>query len=419
MDTVIKKINAREILDSRGNPTVAADVVLTDGTVGTASVPSGASTGAFEANELRDGGERYGGKGVEKAVSNVNDRISPCLEGMSPFCQIDIDARMIDLDSSRNKSNLGANGILAVSLANAVAAAKSLNMPLYSYLGGVYAHRLPAPMMNILNGGAHASNNVDIQEFMIMPVGVCCFKEALRVCSEIYHTLGKILKDDGKSTAIGDEGGFAPNLSCDREAIELIIKAVEKAGYSTKDVKIALDIASSEWYSNGEYILPKGRLTYTTDKLIDYIDDLVRDYPIFSVEDPLSEYDWAGWTRLTERLGDRVQLVGDDLFVTNRERLEKGISENAANSILVKINQIGTVTETMDAVQKAHRAGYTTVISHRSGETEDTFIADLAVAVNAGQIKTGAPARTDRTAKYNRLLKIEEELNRAKEYGVC
>ena len=419
MDTVIKKINAREILDSRGNPTVAADVVLTDGTVGTASVPSGASTGAFEANELRDGGERYGGKGVEKAVSNVNDRISPCLEGMSPFCQIDIDARMIDLDSSRNKSNLGANGILAVSLANAVAAAKSLNMPLYSYLGGVYAHRLPAPMMKILNGGAHASNNVDIQEFMIMPVGVCCFKEALRVCSEIYHTLGKILKDDGKSTAIGDEGGFAPNLSCDREAIELIIKAVEKAGYSTKDVKIALDIASSEWYSNGEYILPKGRMTYTTDKLIDYIDDLVRDYPIFSVEDPLSEYDWAGWTRLTERLGDRVQLVGDDLFVTNRERLEKGISENAANSILVKINQIGTVTETMDAVQKAHRAGYTTVISHRSGETEDTFIADLAVAVNAGQIKTGAPARTDRTAKYNRLLKIVEELNRAKEYGVC
>lgn len=418
MNTVIKQIKAREILDSRGNPTVQADVLLTDGTLGRASVPSGASTGAFEAHELRDKDGRYMGKGVKTAVENVNNIISESLCGLSPYCQIDIDAKMIELDGSENKSNLGANGILAVSLANADAAAKSLKLPLYKYLGGIYAHRLPTPMMNILNGGAHASNNVDIQEFMIMPVGARCFQEALRWCSEIYHTLGNILKSKGKSVAIGDEGGFAPDLSSDREAVELIIEAVEKAGFSMNDVKLAMDIASSEWYSNGEYILPKGKKTFTTDKLIDYIKELVKDYPIFSVEDPLSEYDWAGWQKITETLGDRVQLVGDDLFVTNRERLEKGIEMQAGNSVLIKINQIGTLTETMDTIQKAHNAGYTAVISHRSGETEDVFIADLAVAVNSGQIKTGAPARSDRTAKYNRLLQIEEELNRSAEYGI-
>lgn len=419
MDKVITKVCAREILDSRGNPTVQADVHLSDGTIGRASVPSGASTGAFEAHELRDEDNRYMGKGVQKAVENINTRINEILVSKSPFCQIDIDSQMIEADESKNKSNLGANAILAVSLANVKAAAKSLKLPLYKYLGGIYAHRLPVPMMNILNGGAHASNNVDIQEFMIMPVGACCFKEALRQCCEIYHTLGKILKEQGKATAVGDEGGFAPDLKSDSEAIELIINAIEKAGYSTKDVKIALDVASSEWYANGEYMLPKRQKVLTTDTLIDYITGLVNDYPIFSVEDPLSEYDWSGWSELTRKIGNKVQLVGDDLFVTNREKLDKGIAEGAGNSVLVKINQIGTLTETMDTIQRAHNAGYTTVVSHRSGETEDTTIADLAVAVNSGQIKTGAPCRTDRTSKYNRLLQIEEELSKSSEYGIC
>ena len=418
MVKVISDVIAREIIDSRGNPTVQADVILSDGTIGRASVPSGASTGAFEAHELRDEDNRYMGKSVSKAVENVNTVIKDALVTRSPLSQIDIDTVMINLDGTENKSNLGANAILAVSLANAKASAKSLNLPLYKYLGGIYAHRLPVPMMNILNGGAHASNNVDIQEFMIMPVGACCFKEALRQCCEIYHTLGGILKKQGKATAVGDEGGFAPDLKSDSEAIELIIEAIETAGYNTNDVKIALDVASSEWYANGEYKLPKRQQILTTDKLISYIESLANDYPIISVEDPLSEYDWKGWSVLTERIGKKVQLVGDDLFVTNRKRLDKGIQVSAGNSVLVKINQIGTLTETMDTILRAQTAGYTTVISHRSGETEDTTIADLAVAVNSGQIKTGAPARTDRTCKYNRLLQIEEELKNTAEYGI-
>ena len=418
MVKVISDVIAREIIDSRGNPTVQADVILSDGTIGRASVPSGASTGAFEAHELRDEDNRYMGKSVSKAVENVNTVIKDALVTRSPLSQIDIDTVMINLDGTENKSNLGANAILAVSLANAKASAKSLNLPLYKYLGGIYAHRLPVPMMNILNGGAHASNNVDIQEFMIMPVGACCFKEALRQCCEIYHTLGGILKKQGKATAVGDEGGFAPDLKSDSEAIELIIEAIETAGYNTNDVKIALDVASSEWYANGEYKLPKRQQILTTDKLISYIESLANDYPIISVEDPLSEYDWKGWSVLTERIGKKVQLVGDDLFVTNRKRLDKGIQVCAGNSVLVKINQIGTLTETMDTILRAQTAGYTTVISHRSGETEDTTIADLAVAVNSGQIKTGAPARTDRTCKYNRLLQIEEELKNTAEYGI-
>lgn len=418
MVKVISDVIAREIIDSRGNPTVQADVILSDGTIGRASVPSGASTGAFEAHELRDEDNHYMGKSVSKAVENVNTVIKDALVTRSPLSQIDIDTVMINLDGTENKSNLGANAILAVSLANAKASAKSLNLPLYKYLGGIYAHRLPVPMMNILNGGAHASNNVDIQEFMIMPVGACCFKEALRQCCEIYHTLGGILKKQGKATAVGDEGGFAPDLKSDSEAIELIIEAIETAGYNTNDVKIALDVASSEWYANGEYKLPKRQQILTTDKLISYIESLANDYPIISVEDPLSEYDWKGWSVLTERIGKKVQLVGDDLFVTNRKRLDKGIQVGAGNSVLVKINQIGTLTETMDTILRAQTAGYTTVISHRSGETEDTTIADLAVAVNSGQIKTGAPARTDRTCKYNRLLQIEEELKNTAEYGI-
>ena len=418
MVKVISDVIAREIIDSRGNPTVQADVILSDGTIGRASVPSGASTGAFEAHELRDEDNRYMGKSVSKAVENVNTVIKDALVTRSPLSQIDIDTVMINLDGTENKSNLGANAILAVSLANAKASAKSLNLPLYKYLGGIYAHRLPVPMMNILNGGAHASNNVDIQEFMIMPVGACCFKEALRQCCEIYHTLGGILKKQGKATAVGDEGGFAPDLKSDSEAIELIIEAIETAGYNTNDVKIALDVASSEWYANGEYKLPKRQQILTTDKLISYIESLANDYPIISVEDPLSEYDWKGWSVLTERIGKKVQLVGDDLFVTNRKRLDKGIQVGAGNSVLVKINQIGTLTETMDTILRAQTAGYTTVISHRSGETEDITIADLAVAVNSGQIKTGAPARTDRTCKYNRLLQIEEELKNTAEYGI-
>lgn len=417
MNTNICNIKAREIIDSRGNPTVEAQVLLQNGVSATASVPSGASTGKFEAVELRDNDSRYHGKGVMRAVNNVNEVIFPSLNGMSAIDQMRIDSEMLKLDPSENKSNIGANATLAVSLACAKAAAKSLSLPLYRYIGGVDAHTLPVPMMNILNGGAHASNNIDIQEFMIMPVSACCFKEALRQCCEIYHTLGDILKHEGKSTGVGDEGGFAPDLDSDEQAIEYILRAVETAGYTTDDIKIALDVASSEWYQDGFYHLPKRNVRMNSDDVISYIEDLCKKYPIISVEDPLSEHDFKGFSKLTQRIGSRIQLVGDDLFVTNTSRLRRGIKEKAANSILVKVNQIGTLTEALDAVKCAHRAGYTAVISHRSGETEDTTIADIAVATNSGQIKTGAPCRSDRVAKYNRLLRIEEELSDVSEYG--
>lgn len=417
MNTKISKILAREVLDSRGNPTVEAQVVLECGVCAVASVPSGASTGEYEAVELRDNDSRYMGKGVKNAVANVTDVISPALSSMSVLNQLKLDKKMIELDGTHNKSKLGANAILAVSLSCAKAASKLLGLPLYRYIGGTYAHTLPVPMMNILNGGAHASNNIDIQEFMIMPVSAVSFKEGLRQCSEIYHTLGKILKSEGKSTSVGDEGGFAPNLDSDEQAIEYILRAVNEAGYTKDDIKIALDIASSEWYSNGIYHMPKRDTDMTTSDMIKYVENLCASYPIISVEDGLSEHDWEGWTHLTKHLGHRIQLVGDDLFVTNSERLRKGICEKAGNSILVKVNQIGTLSESLEAVQCAHRAGYTAVISHRSGETEDTTISDIAVALNAGQIKTGAPCRSDRVAKYNRLLRIEEELSITAEFG--
>ncbi len=417
MKITIDKVFGREIIDSRGNPTVEAEVGLSDGTYATASVPSGASTGVFEALELRDKDEkRYMGKGVKQAVENINKIIAPALCGDSPFDQCALDYKMIELDGTLNKEKLGANAILAVSLACAKAAAKHLRLPLFRYIGGTFAVTMPVPMMNILNGGAHASNNIDIQEFMIMPVGACCFSEGLRQCCEIYHTLGKILKENNMDTAVGDEGGYAPNLESDEEAIELIIKAIDLAGYSTDSIKIALDAASSEWYREGIYKLPKRKIELTSEKLTDYFDKLTKNYPIISIEDPLSEYDWEGWKSMTERMGDRVKLVGDDLFVTNTKRLKKGIEMGAANSILIKINQIGTLTETLDAIETAQKAGYNAIISHRSGETEDTIIADIAVAVNAGQIKTGAPCRTDRVCKYNRLLRIEGELVNTSRY---
>ncbi len=417
MNSKIKTILAREIIDSRGNPTVEAQVVLECGVSAIASVPSGASTGEFEAVELRDNDNRYIGKGVKKAVQNITERISPALSGMSVLQQKAIDEKMIELDGTENKSNLGANATLAVSLACAKTAAKLLCIPLYRYIGGVNAHTLPVPMMNILNGGAHASNNVDIQEFMIMPVKAESFSEGLRQCCEIYHTLGKILKSEGKSSGVGDEGGFAPDLDSDEQAIEYILKAIGDAGYTTHDIKIALDVASSEWYKDGFYHLPKRNVRMNSDDMINYIENLCVSYPIISVEDGLSEHDFKGFAKLTQRLGNRIQLVGDDLFVTNTKRLRQGIELGAANSILVKVNQIGTLSESLDAVQCAHRAGYSAVISHRSGETEDTTISDIAVAVNAGQIKTGAPCRTDRVAKYNRLLRIEEELGGISDYG--
>ena len=417
MNTKIMKILAREIIDSRGNPTVEAQVVTESGVCAIASVPSGASTGEFEAVELRDNDNRYMGKGVRNAVTNITETISPELKGVSVLSQLKIDKRMIELDGTENKSNLGANATLAVSLACAKTAAKILNIPLYKYIGGVNAHTLPVPMMNILNGGAHASNNIDIQEFMIMPVKACCFSEGLRQCCEIYHTLGGILKAEGKATGVGDEGGFAPNLDSDEQAIEYILRAVAKAGYTTDDIKIALDVASSEWYKDGFYHLPKRNTRMNSDDLISYIEKLCVSYPIISVEDGLSEHDFKGFAKLTQKLGSRIQLVGDDLFVTNTKRLRQGIEMGAANSILVKVNQIGTLSESIEAVQCAHRASYTAVISHRSGETEDTTIADIAVALNAGQIKTGAPCRTDRVAKYNRLLRIEEELGTLSDYG--
>lgn len=398
-------------MDSRSTPTVGAEVILEDGSRGFAISPSGASTGAYEAHEMRDGdASRYSGKGVLKAVSAVNDIICPALRGYPADNQRLADRAMCELDGTENKSRLGANAILAVSLATAKAAAAHYKMPLYRYLGGINAQVLPRPMMNILNGGAHAANNIDIQEFMIIPFDICCFSEGLRRCSEIYKALGSILKEKGKSTGVGDEGGFAPDLDSDEAAIELITAAIEKAGYTAENTKIALDVASSEWYSGGEYLLPKRNVKMTADELIDYYERLAQKYPIISIEDGAAEEDWNGWKNLTERLGKRIQLVGDDLFVTNLKRFKKGIAEGAGNSILVKPNQIGTLSETMDVVEAARKNGYTAVISHRSGETEDTTVADLAVALNAGQIKTGAPCRSDRVAKYNRLLIIENEL---------
>ncbi len=417
MCMLIEEIKGRQVLDSRGNPTVEATVTLSNGTVQSAIVPSGASTGAFEAVELRDNDDVYFGKSVYKAVKNINETLAHHLVGTSPYQQRLIDRMMCDLDGAENKKNLGANAILAVSIAVAKASASSLNLPLYRYLGGFNAHRLPCPMMNILNGGAHSDNNVDIQEFMIMPVGADSFRDGLRQCTEIYHTLKTLLKKDKLSTAVGDEGGFAPNLSGDEEALEYILKAIDEAGYNTDNTKLALDIASSEWYAEGMYNLPKRKISMTTENMIEYLDNLTEKYPIISIEDGLSEFDWSGWEELTGKLS-HIQLVGDDLFVTNVNKLYNGIKVGAGNSILVKMNQIGTLTETFDAIELAHKAGYTTVISHRSGESEDTTIADIAVACNSGQIKTGAPCRSERTAKYNRLSRIEEELTGVTTYGI-
>lgn len=410
--TIINDIFAREIMDSRGNPTIEVEVFLEDGTVGRAAVPSGASTGVHEAVELRDGDKsRYLGKGVLKAVDNVNTIISPELIGFDATDQAGIDLLMIDLDGSANKGKLGANAILGVSMAVAKAAAQSLGLPLYQYLGGFNAKELPVPMMNILNGGEHADNNVDIQEFMIMPVCAPNFREALRMGAEVYHSLKAVLKGRGLNTAIGDEGGFAPNLSSNEEALKVIIEAIEKAGYKPgEDIFLAMDVASSEIYQDGKYNLAGEGITKTAAEMVAFYEELVAKYPIISIEDGMAEDDWEGWKLLTEKLGDKIQLVGDDLFVTNTKRLKMGIDQDIANSILIKVNQIGTLTETFETIEMAKRAGYTCVISHRSGETEDATIADIAVAVNAGQIKTGAPTRSDRIAKYNQLLRIEEEL---------
>ena len=415
----IESVYAREILDSRGNPTVEVEVEVEGGFVGRAAVPSGASTGAFEAVELRDGDKsRYLGKGTTKAVDNVNDIIAPEIEGMNALDQVAIDTAMIELDGTENKGKLGANAILGVSLAVARAAAEALGVSLYNYFGGVNAKVLPVPMMNILNGGKHADNSVNIQEFMIMPVGAPSFKECLRMCAEVFHNLKSVLKAKGLATSVGDEGGFAPNLSKDEEALEVIVEAIKKAGYVPgKDFKIAIDAAATEMYDEakkkgeeGKYYFWKSDKMFTCDEMIDFWADLVEKYPIVSLEDGLAEEDWEAWKVLTEKLGDKVQLVGDDLFVTNIKRLQKGIDNNTANSILIKLNQIGTLTETLDAIELAKKNGYTAVVSHISGETEDTTLADVAVATNAGQIKTGAPCRTDRVAKYNRLLNIEAEL---------
>lgn len=418
-NTTISKIHATEILDSRGNPTLQVAVTLENGVTGTAAVPSGASTGIFEAVELRDGDKkRYLGKGVTKAVENVNKTIADKLQGVDACDQLAIDNALLDIDGTSNKGKLGANAILGVSLAVAKAAAKAAGIPLYKYIGGVGAHVLPTPMMNILNGGAHSTNNVDIQEFMIMPVKAPTFKEAMRQGVEVFHSLKKVLSDMGLSTAVGDEGGFAPNLSDDEDALKAIMEAIKKAGYTPgEDFKIALDPAAAEWYQeDGTYFLPKKKVSKTREEMVAYWEGLANKYPIVSIEDGLGEDDWEAWKLLTERIGDKVQIVGDDLFVTNTERLKKGISMGVANSILVKLNQIGSLKETLEAVAMAQHAGYTAVISHRSGETEDSTIADLAVALNAGQIKTGAPSRSDRVAKYNRLLVIEEELGKTALY---
>lgn len=415
---MITDVYAREILDSRGNPTVEVEVYLEDGTISRAAVPSGASTGMFEAVELRDGDKsRYLGKGVLKAVENVNDIIGPAIIGYDATEQVAIDKIMIELDGTPNKGKLGANAILGVSMAVAKAAAESLDLPLFQYLGGTNAKELPVPMMNILNGGAHADNNVDIQEFMIMPVGAENFAQALRMCAEIYHTLKNVLKGKGLATGVGDEGGFAPNLGSNEEALQVICEAIKEAGLEPgKDIMLAIDAASSEFYKGGKYELAGEGKTKTAAEMVDFYEELVNKYPIISIEDGLAEEDWDGWKVLTERLGKKVQLVGDDLFVTNTERLSKGITNDTANAILIKVNQIGTLTETFDAIEMAKRAGYTCVISHRSGETEDATIADIAVAVNAGQIKTGAPARSERVAKYNQLLRIEDLLAETAQY---
>ena len=416
--TEITSIHAREILDSRGNPTVEVETELENGTVGRAAAPSGASTGAFEAVELRDGDKkRYMGKGVLKAVENINSIIAPELEGMDALYQREIDQMMLDLDGTENKSKLGANAILGVSLSAAKAVALSLQMPLYRYLGGINGHVLPSPMMNILNGGEHADNSVDLQEFMIMPLGADTFSEGLRMGAEVFHNLKKVLGKDGLNTAVGDEGGFAPDLKTNEDAIKYIIKAIETAGYKPgKDIFIALDPASTEFFEKGKYNLKGEGKVLTPDEMVDYYAGLIEKYPIISIEDGMAEEDWDGWKKLTEKVGDKVQLVGDDLFVTNTKRLKKGIEMGVANSILIKVNQIGTLSETMDAIEMATRAGYTAVISHRSGETGDTTIADLVVGLNAGQIKTGAPSRTDRVCKYNQLLRIEDDLGDMAEY---
>ena len=410
----IEKVIGREILDSRGNPTVEAEVTLIDGTVARGTAPSGASTGEFEALELRDGDKsRYLGKGVSKAVENINTVINDTITGMDASDIYAVDKAMIEADGTKDKSNLGANAILAVSIATARAAATVLDIPLYRFLGGISGNRLPVPMMNILNGGAHAANTVDVQEFMIMPVGAPSFKECLRWCAEVFHALAALLKSKGLATSVGDEGGFAPDLASDEEAIQYILEAVKKAGYEPgKDFMIAMDAASSEWKGSkkGEYVLPKAGTKFTSAELIEHWKKLVEKYPIISIEDALDEEDWEGWQQLTKELGDKVQLVGDDLFVTNTERLAKGIELGCGNSILIKLNQIGSVSETLEAIKMAHKAGYTAISSHRSGETADTTIADLAVALNTCQIKTGAPSRSERVAKYNQLLRIEEEL---------
>ncbi len=419
--TKIEKVVGREILDSRGNPTVEAEVHLSDGTVGFGAAPSGASTGEFEATELRDGdNSRYCGKGTRKAAEHISNEIEKAIIGLDACDTYTVDLAMNAMDNTKTKSNLGANAILATSIACARAASISLEIPLYRFWGGVSGNCLPVPMMNILNGGAHATNTVDIQEFMIMPVGAACFKDALRQCAEVFHSLAAILKSKGLATSVGDEGGFAPNFSNDEETLDCILLAIENAGYKPeKDFMLALDAAASEWKSGekGKYRLPKSKLEYTSEQLIDHWEKLCGEYPIISIEDALDEEDWDGWKKLTERLGKRVQLVGDDLFVTNVSRIEKGVAEKCANSVLIKLNQIGTVSETLEAIKTAHKAGYTAIASHRSGETADTTIADLAVAMNTRQIKTGAPSRSERVEKYNRLLRIEEELRTAARYS--
>lgn len=416
--TIIGDVYAREILDSRGNPTVEVEVILEDGTMGRAAVPSGASTGAHEAVELRDDDKgRYLGKGVLQAVDNVNTIIAPEVIGLDALDQVGLDQTLIDLDGTPNKGRLGANAILGVSMAVAKAAANALGMPLYKYLGGINSKELPVPMMNILNGGKHADNNVDIQEFMVMPIGAPNFAEALRMCAEVFHNLRTVLKAKGLNTAVGDEGGFAPNLKSNEEALAVIIEAISKAGYKPgEDIMLALDVAATELYKDGKYVLEGEGKTKSSAEMIDFYEEMSNKYPIISIEDGLSEDDWEGWQQMTARLGKKLQLVGDDLFVTNTERLVKGIETSTANAILIKVNQIGTLTETFDAIEMAKRAGFTAVVSHRSGETEDVTIADIAVATNAGQIKTGAPSRTDRVAKYNQLLRIEEELGDIAQY---
>lgn len=416
MPTFIEDVTARQILDSRGNPTVEVDVTLSSGVVGRAAVPSGASTGIHEALELRDGGDAFYGKGVTKAVANINDIIAPELLDMDASDQALIDKIMLELDGTENKSKLGANAILGVSLAVAKAASLAYEMPLYRYLGGINANTLPVPMMNIINGGAHADNNIDFQEFMIAPVGAQNFKQAIQMGAEVFHSLKKVLNGRGLATSVGDEGGFAPNLGSNQEGIEVILEAIEKAGYNTDQIKICLDVASSEFFKDGKYVLEGEGKSLSPDEMVDFLVDWVDRYPIISIEDGMAEEDWAGWKKLTDKIGDKCQLVGDDLFVTNTKLLSKGINSNTANSILIKVNQIGSLTETLAAINMAQKAGYTAISSHRSGETEDTFIADLAVATNCGQIKTGSASRSDRIAKYNQLIRIEEELGSAAKY---